>query len=68
MSGAELLKKLESHLSGVRGRLLADEPMAKYTWFQVGGPADILFQPADEDDLSAFLSKLPEDKGEAAAE
>ncbi|MDJ0614433.1 MAG: UDP-N-acetylmuramate dehydrogenase [Rhizobiaceae bacterium] len=61
MSGAELLKKLESNLSDVRGRLLADEPMSKYTWFQVGGPADILFQPADEEDLALFLNHLPEE-------
>jgi len=33
--------------------------MAKITWFQVGGPADILFQPADEDDLAQFLKQLP---------
>ncbi|MEM9279115.1 MAG: UDP-N-acetylmuramate dehydrogenase [Pseudomonadota bacterium] len=61
MSGADLLKKLEGNLSEVRGRLLPDEPMSKYTWFQVGGPADILFQPADEDDLALFLNRLPEE-------
>lgn len=61
MSGADLLNKLQHELSDVRGRLLPDEPMSKYTWFQVGGPADILFQPADEDDLSLFLQKLPEE-------
>ncbi len=61
MSGAELLKKLERNLEDVRGRLLPDEPMSKYTWFQVGGPADILFQPADEEDLALFLNRLPED-------
>ncbi len=61
MSGAGLLKKLERNLEDVRGRLLPDEPMSKYTWFQVGGPADILFQPADEEDLALFLNRLPED-------
>lgn len=33
--------------------------MSKITWFQVGGPADLLFSPADEDDLAAFLKMLP---------
>ena len=61
MSGVELIKKLESDFSDVRGRLLPDEPMSKYTWFQVGGPADILFQPADEEDLALFLNRLPEE-------
>ncbi|MEM9331823.1 MAG: UDP-N-acetylmuramate dehydrogenase [Pseudomonadota bacterium] len=59
MSGADLLKSLQSDLKDVRGRLLPDEPMSKYTWFQVGGPADVLFQPADEEDLALFLQELP---------
>jgi len=61
MSGSELLKKLEGNLADVHGRLLPDEPMSKYTWFQVGGPADILFQPADAEDLALFLNRLPEE-------
>ncbi|MEM7289029.1 MAG: UDP-N-acetylmuramate dehydrogenase [Pseudomonadota bacterium] len=59
MAGRDLLKQLETKLTEVRGRLLPDEPMAKYTWFRVGGPADLLFQPADEEDLSVFLKNLP---------
>jgi UDP-N-acetylmuramate dehydrogenase len=43
----------------LRGRLLANETLAPLTWFRVGGPAQILFTPADEDDLAYFLSKLP---------
>lgn len=43
----------------LRGRLLANEPLAPLTWFRVGGPAQVLFTPADEDDLAYFLSKLP---------
>ena len=43
----------------VRGRIERDYPMSKLTWFQVGGPADVLFQPADEDDLASFLRQLP---------
>lgn len=44
----------------VRGRLTAARPMAELTWLRVGGPADILFQPADVEDLCAFLSALPD--------
>ncbi|NGX97051.1 MAG: FAD-binding protein, partial [Candidatus Afipia apatlaquensis] len=45
----------------LRGRLLANESLAPLTWFRVGGPAQVLFTPADEDDLAYFLSKLPKD-------
>ena len=46
-------------LPAVRGKLLFDEPLAPFTWLRVGGPAEVLFLPADEDDLAAFLSALP---------
>ncbi|MEM9733548.1 MAG: UDP-N-acetylmuramate dehydrogenase [Pseudomonadota bacterium] len=59
MSGEAILDRLDQ--STIRGRLTVDAPMAKVTWFQVGGPADLLFQPADEDDLAGFLAQLPED-------
>ena len=43
-----------------RRRLRAQsEPLAPYTWFRVGGPAQFLFMPADEDDLCYFLKNLP---------
>ncbi len=45
----------------VRGRLLENEPLAPFTWFRVGGPADLLFTPADEADLAAFMKALPAD-------
>jgi UDP-N-acetylmuramate dehydrogenase len=48
-------------LPPVRGKLLRDEALAPYTWFRVGGPADALFIPADEQDLADFLRALPED-------
>ena len=37
---------------------MIDEPMAPFTWFRVGGPADVIFLPEDEADLSAFLKAL----------
>ena len=42
----------------VRGTLTADRPLDDLTWLRVGGPADWLFQPADEADLSGFLAGL----------
>src|ERR1700712_4446210 len=44
--------------TGVRGRLTPGADMSAVTWFRVGGPADLLFQPADEDDLALFLAGL----------
>ncbi|HVB18277.1 MAG TPA: FAD-binding protein, partial [Stellaceae bacterium] len=55
MNGAELLHRLPP----VRGRLVANAPIAPTTWFRVGGPAEILFRPADVDDLAGFLAALP---------
>jgi UDP-N-acetylmuramate dehydrogenase len=45
----------------VRGRIERDAPLAPYTWLRVGGPADVLFVPEDEDDLAAFLQGLDPD-------
>ncbi|MDO9429828.1 MAG: UDP-N-acetylmuramate dehydrogenase [Phenylobacterium sp.] len=45
-------------LPKVRGRILKDEPLAPFTWFRVGGPADVIFLPEDEADLSYFLNGL----------
>ncbi len=49
------------NFGGVRGRLADHAPLAPFTWFRVGGPAELLFQPADEDDLSLFLRQLDPD-------
>ena len=46
-------------LTGLRGALTPDAPLAPFTWFRVGGAAQLLFQPADEDDLAAALAQLP---------
>ena len=59
--GTALLEALSDVFEGLRGRVSADAPMADVTWLQVGGPARILFQPADADDLAALLQKLPSD-------
>ena len=44
-----------------RGRLTADAPLGPQTWFGTGGPAEVLFRPADVEDLSSFLASLPAD-------
>src|SRR5690242_87185 len=44
-----------------RGRLTADAPLGQQTWFRTGGPAEVLFRPADTADLAAFLKALPAD-------
>lgn len=43
----------------LRGSWVADAPLAPLTWFRTGGPAEVLFTPADEDDLAAMLAALP---------
>ena len=48
-------------LPPLRGKLMPDFVMGDICWFRVGGPADVVFMPADIDDLSAFLAALPED-------
>lgn len=44
-----------------RGRLTENRSLSDLTWLRVGGPADVLFQPADVDDLSDFLRALPDE-------
>lgn len=54
-------QKLLQRLPRVHGRLEANAPLADLTWFRVGGPAEVLFQPADEADLGDFLKGTPID-------
>ena len=59
MSGADILDALGAERSEIRGVLEPDRALADIAWFRVGGPAELLFQPADEDDLATFLAALP---------
>lgn len=52
---------LLNRLPSVRGRLAPMASLADLTWLRVGGPAEILFSPADAEDLAAFLAATPED-------
>jgi UDP-N-acetylmuramate dehydrogenase len=55
-----LVADLGGKLDGIRGRITEDAPLSQVTWFRTGGPAAVMFQPADEEDLAIFLSILPE--------
>ena len=59
MSFPDIVEGLRAQAPDLRGRLVANAPLAPYTWFRVGGPAQALFTPADEDDLAYFLQRLP---------
>ena len=59
MADLKRRERLIDRLPPVRGRLSEDAPLAQVTWFRVGGPAEVLFRPADHDDLAAFLAACP---------
>ena len=48
-------------LSNLRGTITPDRPMNEMSWLRVGGPAEFLFQPADQDDLCEFMRAVPRD-------
>ncbi|MBU6156850.1 MAG: UDP-N-acetylmuramate dehydrogenase [Alphaproteobacteria bacterium] len=50
---------LIARLPRVRGPYTANAAIRDLTWFRAGGPADVLFIPADADDLAAFLAGCP---------
>ncbi len=56
---AQLSPRLIDRLPAVRGRLSANASLGGVTWFRTGGPAEVLFNPADADDLIAFRRGLP---------
>ena len=57
----DLLHELTTLLPELRGKLKSGAMLADLTWFRVGGPAEILYSPADEADLAYFLRTAPED-------
>ncbi len=57
-SFGDLASLLAAKMPELRGRLAANQPLAPFTWFRVGGPAQVLFSPADEADLAYFLKNL----------
>src|SRR5205807_3127713 len=59
MTFPDITPELKAAMPNLRGRLLANQSLAELTWFRVGGPAQVLFTPSDEDDLAYFLGSLP---------
>jgi len=58
VSFPDLVPDLASRLPELRGRLAANQLLADITWFRVGGPAQVLFTPADANDLAYFLGSI----------
>jgi len=61
MAADQNTKDLIGRLPKVRGSYNVNAPLNKITWFRVGGPAEVMFRPADEKDLIFFLSTRPLD-------
>ncbi len=61
MNGQALIAKLGSRLDGLRGRMTPNAEMDKVTWFRAGGLAEVMYQPADEEDLAQFMAAVPEE-------
>jgi UDP-N-acetylmuramate dehydrogenase len=59
MTFPDLVPDLRARMPELRGRLIANQPLAELTWFRVGGPAQVLFSPQDEADLAYVLARLP---------
>lgn len=61
MNFPDLLPQFSDWIDGVRGRLVPNQMLSEITWFRVGGPAQLFYQPKDEEDLQYFLKHLPKD-------
>jgi UDP-N-acetylmuramate dehydrogenase len=61
VNGAALETRLTAALPELRGRLKAEAALKDLTWFRAGGPAEVLYSPADEADLAYFLKHTPRD-------
>ncbi len=59
MSFDDITPALKAAMPELRGRLAANAPLADITWFRAGGPAQVLFTPADEADLAYVLGRVP---------
>ncbi|HEY6860101.1 MAG TPA: UDP-N-acetylmuramate dehydrogenase [Pseudolabrys sp.] len=59
MSFPDIVPELKARMPELRGRLLANQSLGEFTWFRVGGPAQVFFMPDDENDLAYFLRNLP---------
>ena len=63
MNFPDLLEIYPDLGEGLRGKLTSNQPLSAVTWFRTGGPAQLMFQPADEEDLARLICR----EGEARA-
>jgi UDP-N-acetylmuramate dehydrogenase len=61
IDGDALLARMGPGVEALRGKLRANQPLKDFTWFRVGGPAELYFVPADVEDLQVFMKLLPDD-------
>jgi UDP-N-acetylmuramate dehydrogenase len=61
VSFPDITAALAAAMPDLRGSLTANQPLAPFTWFRVGGSAQVMFSPADEADLAYFLARLAGD-------
>ena len=61
MAARRTSENLATRLPAVRGAYETDADISRFTWFRTGGPAEVLYQPADADDLAAFMAGCPDD-------
>jgi UDP-N-acetylmuramate dehydrogenase len=59
MSFPDITPELRAGAPELRGELRPNQPLAAFSWFRTGGPAQVLFEPADEADLALFLASCP---------
>lgn len=59
MTYPDLIPSFKPWIDEIRGKLVPNLPLSEVTWFRVGGPAQLFFMPADEEDLAFFLKNLP---------
>ena len=59
MPFADIVPDIKARMPELRGRLIANQSLAELAWFRVGGPAQALYMPDDENDLAYFMRNLP---------
>jgi UDP-N-acetylmuramate dehydrogenase len=59
MTFPNIVPDLKARMPQLRGRLVANQSLAEFAWFRVGGPAQALYMPEDENDLGYVLRNLP---------
>jgi UDP-N-acetylmuramate dehydrogenase len=53
-----IISEINEIKNKISGKLLFNESLSKYSWFNLGGPAKIIFKPKNLNELSLFLKKI----------